>query len=141
MNSSQSFYLFWSSPFLSLKKYSRLSSLFSISLHSVLPNLLSVDNILIVKTEVINYEISYLLPSLHPHPSILPVLSEHLYSSLPVVTVPLSGSRFSSLHANVCLSFKSQLRYCLFYKIFCNIPVWVRILYLTSKISILIILA
>lgn len=91
---------------LPLKRYSIPLSLFPTSLHSILPNLLSVDDLLLVKMEVISCEISYLLPFLRPDLSIPLILPELLQSSLPVVMVPFSGWCFSSLHANVCLSFK-----------------------------------
>lgn len=48
--------------YLPLKRYSIPPSLFPTSLHSILPNLLSVNDLLLVKMEVISCEISYLLP-------------------------------------------------------------------------------
>lgn len=119
----------------------RRPSLFCISLLSILPDLLLVDHLLIVRIEVISCEASYLLPSLHPHPSIATWPLRTRVILFACGHGSLSGCHFSSLHANVCLSLKSKLKHHLIYKIVCNTLVWVEIPLITSRNPILIILA
>lgn len=108
--SNHPFNLLWSSPSQIPLKYSRAS----LNLHSILSNLLSTDDVLIVKIED---SLPSSIPIFIPIHTICP-LRTYLYFSLLLVMVLLSGWHFSLLHTDTCLFFKNQLRYQLFYTIF-----------------------